>query len=164
VLPITLAVPGVWGEVPDIANGRFSPVAYTPTLLANTARSWDGIPLTWLHPFMHFGEQHSTATPAILERIGLGFVGGCRFDGTLWGLAHFDRQRTERLAPRVFNRLLKGLPVAVSTSMYLDAEQPRGGPWRPWGMQPDHVAVLLGEKGAIPGAGINLSSRTVIGA
>jgi hypothetical protein len=164
---ITLLTPGVWGEVPD-ADKVFHPVRYTPRLLANTAKSWDGIPLVWRHPFQHFGARHPTVTPSILAAIGLGFADHChlsRYTGNVEGWAWLSRGRLQRVAPQLLERLEQRLPVACSTSMHLDATKPRGQPWRPWGMEPNHIALLgPDDVPALPHCGIFMTARSVIGA
>lgn len=151
VAPMTLIVPGV-------LNGSKGPLWYPPTEVKRGVKLWDGIPITKNHPTDPITNEHLSARDyGVLERQGLGFIRKSTFNGNGRHVAEgwFDAERTKRLDKRIYNALLSGDPLEVSTGLYTENENVRGV--APDGRsyvaiarnyQPDHLAVLPDQTGA----------------
>lgn len=149
VAPMTLIVPGV-------LNGSKGPLWYPPTEVKRGVKLWDGIPITKNHPTNPITNEHLSARDyGVLERQGLGFIRKSTFNGKHVAEGWFDAERTKRIDKRIYNALLSGDPLEVSTGLYTENENVRGV--APDGRsyvaiarnyQPDHLAVLPDQTGA----------------
>lgn len=163
VAPLTLIVPGVLA-------GSQGPLYYPPAEVARNPRDWDGVPLTVGHPVdpltgehLSAGRGHRNAVVGAVRRPGLR---GDRLTAEGW----FHESATRAHAPELYDALLTGTPVELSTGLFTDNEPaPFGAAYngRPYtavarNYRPDHVAVLLGERGACSlddGCGVNVNTR-----
>lgn len=150
VAPATMIVPGV-------LPGSQGPLLYTPEETGRNPSGWDGVPLLLGHPVEN-GVHVSGRHPAVWEKQLLGHVFGANADeaGRLKGEAWFDVEATRRIAPTVLAALETGTPIELSTGLYLDSEAAPAGATHNGtayshvarNFRPDHLAVLVGEKGA----------------
>src|SRR3984957_11971181 len=133
----------------------FSPAAE----IAANIDQWNGKPLTISHPFDPITGRHLSANDeGVIQRQGVGFIGNTTWDGgKLRHLAYFDEARLKAKAPQVYNDLMKGRPVSVSTGLFTDntgADPGASYNGRPYdavarSYRADHLAVLVnGERGA----------------
>jgi hypothetical protein len=161
VAPMTLLVPGV-------LNGSDGALLYPPAEVARTAGAWDGVPLTVGHPTRD-GRNLSARTPGVTP---LGRVRNAAFrGGKLVAEGWFDVQQLRRQAPRLLAALEDGRKVEPPTGLFTDNHPVNFGHRDSRGRaysavarnyRPDHVAVLLGERGAcslLDGCGVNNRER-----
>lgn len=147
VAPMTLIVPGV-------LPGSRGPLYYPPEECAATVSAWNGMPLTARHPEGTYGEELSARDEGVAQRQGIGFVRAAAFNQRLRAEAWFDVERTRSIDNRIYAALEAGRPFEISTGLNVDVhEQPgihRGryydGVARNY--RPDHVAVLMDQRGA----------------
>lgn len=145
VAPITLLVPGV-------LNGSKGPIYYPPDEIEESAERWEGIPILLNHPYTENG-QPTTAENRQEQR--LGHLQSVRYDNDkLVAEGWFDEELTRQRSELLWNNLLLGKPVEVSTGLQLDTIP---SPSEYDGVsyshtthdyRPDHLAVLLEQQGA----------------
>lgn len=163
VAPVTLLVSGV-------LRGSAGALYYPPELVAGDVSGWNGMPITKGHPVRN-GRHVTARDPVILAEQGLGSVyrvsnPESRWDGEAW----FDEGQTRKLTPEVLADLLAGRPVEVSTGLFTVREPAPAGAThngRPYAevvtsYTPDHLAVLVGERGACSvddGCGVGVTAN-----
>lgn len=145
VVPVTMIVEGV-------LNG----ILYTNEEMFNSVPLWNGRPLVLNHPEDGFSANRIS----ILESTGLGYIFNTGFDvdendkGHLTAEAWFNENDLRSLAPNLYQRIMSGAEVEVSTGLmlnlqYVEAEF-RGEPF--WfvssNYKPDHLAILPEDIGA----------------
>jgi hypothetical protein len=149
VAPVTMIVPGV-------LNGSKGPMLYPEDEVSREPDKWNGVWLTAGHPRAG-GQFVSARHPAVLEKYGLGQVYNARYEGgKLLGEAWFDPALVRRNAPPLHDRLLSGTATELSTGLFTHDEPVQNGrhtDGRPYAYvarnyRPDHLAILLNEKGA----------------
>lgn len=168
VAPITLIVPGV-------LNGSKGPLLYQPDDTRQSTPKWNGMPIVLEHPYDPVSGEHLSAnSPGVIERQGMGFLNESRFHNKLQTNGYFDAQRTQQLVPQVYQALLDGSPVEVSTGLYTrneDAPPNANYKGRPYSYiardyRPDHLAVLVSAPGACSvrdGCGLNVNKvKTIV--
>lgn len=144
VLPVIAVKPGV-------LNGTF----YSAEVLANTAITWNGVPVVVNHP--KEGDVYVSAnTPELQEQQTIGSFYNVRFaDNGLKGEAWIDVNKAKQLG---FNSLLQqfeaGKMMEVSVGLYQQADEASGQHNGKdydkvlTGFVPDHLALLPNETGA----------------
>lgn len=165
VAPLTLIVPGV-------LNGSKGALYYPPEHVKRSAAAWNGTPLVVYHPTGPYGEHLSAGDPGVLDRQGVGFLQASSFDGKLRSEGWFDAERTKQVDPRVYQSLVQGKPIELSTGLFTDNEEaasgsvdPKGRPYThiAKGYKPDHLAVLPDQVGACSindGCGVLVNMET----
>jgi len=159
VAPASMLVPGV-------LNGSQGPLYYPKEEVLKNVEAWNMMPLTLGHTKNEKGEYVSARNPKILEKFGLGFVfNASGKKGKLDGEAWFDVDRTNALAPGVIDKVLSNQQIELSTGLYTEQVPARNKKHKGRtydavvkNLRPDHLAVLLNEKGACSiydGCGIN---------
>lgn len=175
VAPTTLITPGVLA-------GSQGPLNYTEDQNRKSEGSWDGMPLVLYHPTRN-GTPVSANTDESERDEGKGLVIGevrkdrVDPDGKLKAESWFDVERVKAadktLHPgaRVLPRLLKGIPIEVSTGLGTDSVPVKPGfdsrgrayDREARNYRPDHLAVLPDQVGACSnhdGCGIFVNHRT----
>lgn len=148
VAPLTMIVPGV-------LNGSRGPLLYPADEIAKNAGAWNHMPIVLRHPTDASGNPISARQPSVLNESAMGVVLNARVaDGKLQAEGWFDVERLREVAPQVLNALEAGQAIELSTGLMLDAEPATGvHNGREYkaiarNYQPDHLAILPGEKGA----------------
>lgn len=156
VAPVTMIVPGV-------LNGNNGPLLYKGEDLGEDPDIWNGIPIVVNHPKIN-GKYRSARHPDVLEKFGIGTVYEARFLGALNAEAWFDPAKTRKKAPTIYDDLVNGRPIEVSTG--LGARYTKSpGTFNNVDythvvdrFRPDHLAVLTNAPGACSvddGCGVN---------
>lgn len=146
---------------PGVLNGSMGALHYPPEVCSQNVSAWDGIPLTVYHPtHPTTNEPVSAKAHGVWTRQGIGRTRNSRFDGKLRTTAWFDVQRTkdadQRLGTDIYNRLVNGQPIELSTGLFTSNVPARPGETyngRAYdqvvvGMKPDHLAILHDQVGA----------------
>lgn len=146
VAPLSMLVPGV-------LNGSRGPLLYPPELVNRNPAVWNHMPIVVYHP-MEMGKPTSARDPYILNKQGIGFVFKSRENGKAEGW--FDVENTKRVDPRVYDALVKGQPMELSTGLFTkNVKAAPGANFRGKkyvevvnDFTPDHLAILPDQKGA----------------
>ena len=143
VAPITLIVPGV-------LSGSKGPLLYPLDELKNSVKQWEKVPLVVYHPHRN-GKPVSAHSEGILDKSGVGFLADCKIqNGKLVAEGWFDAEKTKLVDPRVYEALINGSKMEISTGLGVTAEEaPPGSSWlgQPYvaiarNHRPDHLALL----------------------
>jgi hypothetical protein len=155
VAPMTLIVPGV-------LNGSQGPLLYELIDLQNSVEAWNGVPILLGHPDGGMDAQ-------VFDATGLGWVRNAKVTTKLIAEAWFDVERVKRVHNELLGQIKAGKSVEVSTGVAISAEYANGVDSRgraydriARNYRPDHLAVLVGQKGACSiddGCGVNNSER-----
>jgi hypothetical protein len=161
VAPLTLIVPGV-------LNGSQGPLLYPLATLEKRVGSWHGIPIVKNHPTDNEGKWVSGKSKQVMDEFCMGLVtNDAVVDGKSAAEAWFDEEATQRVDPVIYNRLLAGEKIEVSTGLSKTTREEalqnatfNGKPYVATVIdyEPDHLAVLPDQVGAcsIPdGCGLN---------
>lgn len=150
VAPLTLIVPGV-------LSGSKGALYYPPEEIVKNHDAWNHIPLVVYHPTDPLTNAHLSARdPAVLDRQGIGILLNVKANGKLTAEGWFDVESTRRIDNRVYEALVKGTPIELSTGLYTENEvAPEGAnhKGRPYDFiarnyRPDHLAILPDQIGA----------------
>lgn len=154
VAPVSMLVPGIHA-------GTKGPLFYSPEVIANSVRAWNGMPLTLRHPLV----PGSARTTDVIAAQGIGNVFNVTLDGQkLVGEAWIDIENAKILDPSLIDDVENGTSIEVSTGLYSGRTEEAGtfnGASYTSSVNeinPDHLAVLRNEKGACSlddGCGIN---------
>ncbi len=167
VAPMSLINPGV-------LPGSKGPLLYTPEDTQLAAESWNHVPITVYHPTEPLTNRPLSATaPGVLDRQGIGEVRKAAFLGKLRAEGWFDIERTRKIDPRIYNSLIKGEMLELSTGLFTDNEPAapgsnhngRGYDYIARAHRPDHLAVLPDQVGACSlrdGCGVLVNSRQML--
>jgi hypothetical protein len=134
------------------ANG--GPVLYRKKELHTFQEAWNNKPIVLEHPVDENGDFTTATTPEILEKTQIGFILNSRWDDKLKADAWIDVERTRKIAPTVLANIEKGIPNEVSTGLVVDQLEKEGKFAEKkytsiaTSYRPDHLAVLVGKKGA----------------
>ena len=166
VAPLKLIVPGV-------LDGSRGPLYYPADEIAKNYTAWDGQPLTKNHPTRN-GNPASARDKGVIESVGLGVVRNPSIINTeLHAEGWFHEERVKRVDKEIWNALVEGRPIELSTGLGTlneDAEGKCPTTGREYkgiarNYEPDHVAILTdGQKGACSiddGCGVNNSKGIV---
>lgn len=167
VAPVTMMVSGV-------LNGSHGPLYYPPDEVEINPSQWNDIPIVVYHPTLH-NRPVSGRDPEVLDKQKIGRVYNAQAeDGRLWGEGWFDAEKTKQVDCRVYDALIEGRPIGVSTGVYTSNEpvvknnnrwpQYRGRDyhWIARNYRPDHLAVLPDKVGACSikdGCGIHVRNE-----
>ncbi len=150
---------------PGVLTGSRGALYYPPDEIGKDVASWNGMPIVARHP-LDGDVPVSARNPGVLERQGIGTVfetavANGKLQLELW----FDIDATRRVDDRILRAIEAGRPVELSTGLYVDAvDAPQGAVHngtdrdgqsyeRPYShiarnYRPDHIAILMDEKGA----------------
>lgn len=150
VAPLSLIVPGVLA-------GSKGPLYYPPEEVQNGYQAWEKVPLVVYHPVRN-GQNVSAQHPGVLDESGIGFVKNAHISkqGKLRGYGYFDVEKTKQVDHRIYDRLVAGDPIELSTGLFTTNEPaPRGSNHngKPYSFiardyRPDHLAILPDQVGA----------------
>lgn len=160
VVPVVSIVPGV-------LDGSQGALFYAENHVRAAAPRWNGIPITDGHPY-RMGRPISASELPDEDRIG--FLRNSRFRGRLEHEAWFDVEKTKAKNKRIYNAVLNGEPMEVSTGLYTENRPaPEGSAFKGKAYQffaenhgPDHLAVLADQLGACSirdGCGLNVNAK-----
>jgi hypothetical protein len=148
VAPVVLLTEGVH-------NGSSGPALYTTEELSHLSAAWNGVPIPILHPIDEEGNAISCNSPEVLEKSGIGRLFNVVYsENALRGELWIDEAKVKAIAPHVYNDLLAGKMIEVSTGLFSDNEA-TSGEWNGEhyefivrNIRPDHLALLPGQVGA----------------
>lgn len=160
--------------VPGVLSGSEGSLLYPPAEIRKNYSDWDGMPILRNHPDRASGSS-SGRTPAVYAAQGMGYVfnttvgDGGRLKSELW----FDEERLKRLDNKLYQRVLKGEKIELSTGLYTDNEPAHNGAnhnGKPYthiakNYRPDHLAVLPNQVGACSladGCGVHNAAIKVV--
>jgi hypothetical protein len=171
--------------VPGVLAGSKGPLYYPPDEAARNVDSWNGMPLTIFHPTVTQNVTGadgitnspqtlhvSARTPEMLIKHQVGTAYSAAFNARLLHEAWFDVQFLQaadrRFQTDVYNALLRGEPMEVSTGLYTqNIPAPPGATHngKPYAYtarnyRPDHIAILPRGTGACSradGCGLNVN-------
>lgn len=168
VFPLSMIVPGV-------LPGSKGKLLYPEDEVVKNPIDWNGMPVTVGHPKDATGNSISGRTPDVEKKYTIGKVYNANANGNkLRGEAWVDVKRAERKLTKteegrkVWNRMNAGEAVELSTGLFTNnvpvapgAKDHKGRSYdyvaRDY--KPDHLAILVGEKGACSvddGCGVNV--------
>ena len=156
--------------VPGVLKGSQGALYYPPDEIAANHWAWNGMPIVVGHPLKD-GIHVSARDPDILERFGIGHVYRANANGKLAAEAWFDvadvRNYDKRENTHILSDLEAGKVVELSTGLETH-NHPTEGTYNgvaythiARNYRPDHLALLLGEKGACSasdGCGFNVNA------
>ena len=162
VAPVRMIVPGV-------LNGSKGPLYYSLDEIQKDYHTWNHIPIVLGHPKID-GKPVSARSPAILEQYQLCFIFNTTASDNLDGEGWFDIELTKKVEPRILLAIQAGKPIELSTGLFTDDQPaPTGATYNgksyssvARNFKPDHLAVLLDEKGACSlqdGCGVLVNSE-----
>ncbi len=165
VAPATIIVPGV-------LSGSEGPLLYPEDEVEASAPLWDFTPIVLNHP------EGTAKKPQIIADFGLGLIFNTQFTDELITEAWFDVEKTRRIDPVIYNKLMTKQPIELSTGVALKKTPVRADEANIFiaknGKQtaythivsnliPDHLAILQNEEGACSikdGCGVNNKKTT----
>lgn len=162
VAPLSMIVPGV-------LPGSKGPLLYPEEEVRKNPSAWNNIPIVVNHP-MKDGIPVEARSPDILERYQIGTVFNAKYNGKLIAEGWFDVERTRKVNTGVYDMLLNGRPIELSTGLYTDNEPFEGVhngreyKFIARNYRPDHLAILLTSKGACSlkdGCGVLINKKRV---
>lgn len=158
VAPVRMVVPGV-------LNGSAGRLLYPPEELASNPMAWNHMPIVIDHPKDSTGKAISARSAKVLNESGLGFLFESKYGEALDAEGWFDDLLTKRKSPQIYNSLLNGEPIELSTGLFTKnqtlAGVYNGQEYDAIARQhvPDHLAILPNKKGACSndrGCGVNM--------
>lgn len=156
--------------VEGVLNGSKGSLYYPLSEMARNPEAWNHVPLTVNHPLTANGQPASARDPEVLRRQGIGHVDETRVEGNkLLTTAYFDVADTQRIDNRVYDALISGKAIELSTGLHTEQEEaPDGATFngRPYthiarAYRPDHVAALPDQVGACILPGQEIQGRIV---
>jgi hypothetical protein len=160
-----------------VLHGSQGPLFYPERETRNTYKAWDYMPLVVWHPTDSQGRHVSARDPGIIQNWGIGFNRKTHINGRMQSEGWFDEEKTKQVDNKlvkrgidpIHHRLLKNLPIEISTGLFTDNEPaPSGATWNGAPYEfiarryvPDHIAVLPDQKGACSiadGCGVMVNS------
>lgn len=153
--------------VPGVLKGSDGALFYPAEEVARNPQDWNAMPIVVYHPTAN-GLPISARHPDVLEKSEVGRVFNSASPDKLAAEGWFDEDDTKRVDIRVYNALDKGIPMELSTGLYLDKERATAGAVHngtPYDFvarnyRPDHLAVLPDQRGACSvrdGCGLNVN-------
>lgn len=157
VAPLTLLVPG-------ILNGSRGPLYYPHLEVSASVRKWENMPMVVNHPVANDGTPIAASSPGGLKN-KIGFLKSPRLDSDkLRADGWFNIELTKRIEPSIYDALMAGEKIEVSTGLFTDNIQKRGTHqgqeyhYIATNYRPDHLAILPFQQGACSiydGCGVN---------
>ena len=120
-------------------------------------QAWNTKPVVYGHPKDDGGNFVSVANARVLEKYQIGMVLNTEHDDSTKKLkteVWFNVKKTDAVDPQILNNLRQGKKIEVSTGLFRNRDNSsgvfngRGYTWIARNQQPDHLAVLMSEKGA----------------
>lgn len=151
VAPMTLIVSGV-------LPGSKGPLYYPPEEIRKSASQWNDVPITVYHPYVN-GMPSSAKGQGVLDRQGIGLLKNSSWDeaaNKLRAEGWVDEERAKTVDRRVYDKLVNGEPIELSTGLYTTNDEAPSGSHhqgRPYthvarDYRSDHLAILPDQVGA----------------
>lgn len=138
-----------------VLNGSKGPLYYPPDESQKTAHLWDRVPITINHPFdPTSGEPLNFKDRGVKERQWIGETRNPTWDGKTRVEAWFDADATSNKSKPVYDALIKGEQIDLSTGLHTSNEElhghHEGTPYVAIARdhRPDHLAILPNQRGA----------------
>lgn len=152
---------------PGVLNGSRGPLLYTPEDTRKATKSWNQIPLVVYHPTDDAGKPISANTDGVVH---VGFTKNAKYGGKLTVEGWFDVEKTKATDSRVYDALINGTPMEVSTGLgTTNEEAPAGASYLGHlyshiarDHRPDHLAILPDQRGACSindGCGLHVNQQ-----
>lgn len=152
---------------PGVLNGSRGPLLYTPEDTRKATKSWNQIPLVVYHPTDDSGKPISANTDGVVH---VGFTKNAKYGGKLTVEGWFDVEKTKATDSRVYDALVNGTPMEVSTGLgTTNEEAPAGASYLGQlyshiarDHRPDHLAILPDQRGACSindGCGLHVNQQ-----
>lgn len=142
---------------PKVLNGSKGALFYPQEEIAKTYEAWNGRPIVVKHP-QRTGQNVSANHPDIFakQEIGRVFESKLNKDGANEVEAWFDVELTKRIDNRIWNALVNGEKIELSTGLYTDNDEAPANSQHnntPYthiarNYRPDHLAILIDDIGA----------------
>jgi Uncharacterized protein conserved in bacteria (DUF2213) len=149
--------------VPGVLSGSDGALMYPGMDVAASTKHWDGVPLVVYHPYK--GGNVVTAKSVPEKHIGV--LRNSKYRGKLVHECWFDEDKTRNADRRVYDAIVSGSPMEVSTGLNLD-KVPGSGVHKgkaydriARNYRPDHLAILPDQQGACSvaeGCGLNVNA------
>ena len=166
IVPVVMLTEGVH-------NGNKGPTYYPPEELSKLVDVWNHVPVVVYHPSMN-GNPISACRPDVLATQSIGIILNTKYDtkkNRLQAEAWIDQSLVQKIDNRVYDCIVNGGTMEVSTGLYLELKDSEGE-WNgekykaiATNYQPDHLAVLPDQKGACSladGAGLNVNQAQIV--
>lgn len=147
VAPISMLAEGVW-------PGSEGPIFYPGRVIGLNVMAWNHKPIVIYHPTANDGSAITAADPVIINTRKAGIILNTIYDNKLRTEGWFDEEKTRKVDSRVYEALIAGMPMEVSTGVVVNAKDEEGefgGKKYSKAAQlltPDHLAVLPDKIGA----------------
>jgi hypothetical protein len=162
VAPVAMLTPGVH-------EGSQGPLYYPEEEVAKLPAVWNHKPISIFHPKDASGKPISACSIESLEKDNVGVILNSDYkDSKLRAEAWLNEVRLKAISPAVYNSVLKGEVVEVSTGLFTENTNTEGE-WNgekyvaiARNYKPDHLAILPGLKGACSvadGAGLGVTNE-----
>ena len=148
VVPVAMIVPGV-------LPGSKGSLYYPKEEIANNHKAWNNIPIVVYHPIIN-GQPVSAREPEILNTQAIGVVLNARINrvGKLIAEGWFNVELTKKVDNRIYDSLVKGELIELSTGLYTDNHPVENGDNYQGvaythiarNYRPDHLAILPDQK------------------
>lgn len=164
VAPLSLIVTGV-------LNGSKGSLFYPADEISKDPTRWNHTPIVVNHPVDN-GINISARNPDVLDKSGIGIVMKSHYaNNKLRAEGWFDVEACRRISPYIYNNLVAGKPLELSTGLFTTNEPAQQGAnykgryydYVARDYVPDHLAILPDQVGAcslIDGCGVNVNSLT----
>lgn len=143
---------------PRVLKGNKGPLYYPKDQIAESFNRWLGIPLlTPSHPLTENGQPVLGISPYAWAKYDVGrfYAKGIDNDGGIFGESWFDEDEVRRKEPRLLDRLNSKQNIEISTGLHHSTLEHDKRIFEnveynhtATNYKPDHIAVLLDEKGA----------------
>lgn len=152
-----------------IVEGVLNNIYYSKGEMAYSEKDWEACPVVLNHP----SDGFTAKRVEVLEQFGLGTLFGTKFEinekgkGILKSNVWFDEDVLKKQTPNLYNRVLNGETIEVSTGLRLNlvyADTEFNGTkftWLSSNYVPDHLAILPEDIGACSckdGCGLRLNA------
>ncbi|QDT66367.1 DUF2213 domain-containing protein [Calycomorphotria hydatis] len=142
-----LVVPMVMLIADRVTSGSQGPVRYPRELLAKTAKAWNGKPVIVGHPELY--EGGTADNPDVFNSRKVGVIFNARMDDDrLVADAYIDPDRLKVVDARILDSLARNEIIEVSTGLLIDFVVNEIEEKIANAIEPDHLAILPGSKGA----------------
>lgn len=136
-----------------VHNGSQGKLYYPEKELKKTPVVWNHKPIVVYHPEMN-GKAISACEPAVMESRKVGIMLTTNYDDKLRTEAWLEKDKLDKVDPRIRIAIDRGEMVEVSTGLFTDNIQ-TPGEWKgekydavATNYRPDHLAILPDKKGA----------------
>lgn len=171
---IEYAIATITGIVPGVLAGSDGAIFYPESHTRNSTRHWDGMPIVVYHPYDPIdGTPLSAGSPGVVDRQGIGTIRNSVYRKKLKHEAWIDLEKARKVDQRVYNAVINGDVMEVSSGLYLNkVPAPAGSVYNgkvyeyiARDFKPDHMAILPDQVGACSvkdGCGLHVNEGTSV--